>query len=399
MKKSFILLLPVASFLLINNTIIDSDAELKRLQQERETESQLLGHGYDFNRNGKIKSEKAFSSVYTEDLFVNAENAIPNISSQLLPTLERQRSLLKRRKQQKVHQIGDLTVDLDDISKTIDIIEESILTGDLNIADKLKAYQIAGEDNEGNVHFTGYFTPVLKVSKKKTKVYKYPLYTVPNKEDFGGRFPSREEIDGHKVLDGQNLELAYAKNLVDIYFMQVQGSGIVEYRDGTKELYAFKGSNGHKYRSIGRYMVNQGLTTAERVSLKSIRNYFLRNPDQMEEVLFQNPSYVFFKPMKAKPTGAGHVPLTADYSIAVDPKFIPLGSVLLAAVPILDEKNNFSHHEYRVLVAQDIGGAIKGKGHVDLYTGIGEVGQKKASALHHYGGLWLLMPKSEEITP
>jgi len=111
--------------------------------------------------------------------------------------------------------------------------------------------------------------------------------------------------------------------------------------------------------------------------------------------LFANPNYIFFKPSKNKPKGAGHVPLTAKYSIAVDRKYIPLGSCLLAQIPIIGENKKFSHYEFRFLIAQDIGGAINGPGHVDLYQGIGKIGQKNASALHHYGKLWLLLPKEE----
>ena len=93
--------------------------------------------------------------------------------------------------------------------------------------------------------------------------------------------------------------------------------------------------------------------------------------------------------------GAGLVQLLAEYSIAVDKRFIPLGSCLLARVPII-ERNKVTHHEYRLLLAQDIGGAIKGPGRIDLYTGIGEQARRKASALHHYGNLWLLLPKDNE---
>ena len=118
----------------------------------------------------------------------------------------------------------------------------------------------------------------------------------------------------------------------------------------------------------------------------------------MEEVLYSNPSYVFFRPSKARVSGAGPVPLTPEYSIAVDPKYIPLGSCLLAAVPIHDKKGNFTHHEYRILLAQDTGGAINGPGHVDLYTGIGKQAKRDAGYTHHYGGLWLLLPKEKEET-
>ena len=141
----------------------------------------------------------------------------------------------------------------------------------------------------------------------------------------------------------------------------------------------------HSQKEVGRD--HYGVT----ISLKVQHNFELE-----KEILFTNPSYVFFDRKRAIPHGAGHVPLTADYSIAVDPKYIPLGSTLLAAIPSVDAKGDFSHHEFRIVVAQDIGGAIRGSGHVDVYCGVGIAAQKKAMAFHQYGSLWLLLPKLRE---
>ncbi|MEL6639460.1 MAG: murein transglycosylase A [Bacteroidota bacterium] len=257
----------------------------------------------------------------------------------------------------------------------------------------LRAHQLQGNDEKGSVYYTGYFTPILKVSEKPTDEYRYPLYSRPL--DWVGTFPTRAEIDGEQVLAGQGLELAYASNPVDVYFMQVQGSGIVEFTDGRRILFANNGDNGHRYRSIGRYMIENGLTTPQYVSINSIRNILGKNPEWMDEVLYSNPSYVFFQPRKARPSGAGQVPLTADYSIAVDPQYIPLGSCLLASVPVHDQRGNFTHHEYRVLLAQDTGGAINGPGHVDVYTGIGKQAKREAGYTHHYGNMWLLLPNED----
>ena len=112
-----------------------------------------------------------------------------------------------------------------------------------------------------------------------------------------------------------------------------------------------------------------------------------------------NPSYVFFKEGNGVVKGAGAIPLTAGHSIAVDPKYIPLGSTLLAKVPIADEKGNFVKHEYRILFAQDTGGAINGPGHVDLFTGVGKSAKKIACNTHHFGELWLIAPKYPEARP
>ena len=352
----------------------------------------ISGEGYEFFRNGKKRSAVSLAHLYTP---VNSESlSFPQIDNKTMSALEQQLTALQYKKRQKPQQIASLDISIDQMEKTIQLLKDGRFDHPKELAKSFQAYQIKGEDGRGNVHFTGYYTPILKVSKTPDAVYKYPLYAYP--KNWEGRLPSRAEIDGNGALNGRGLELAYVKNPLDIYFMQVQGSGIVEYKDGTQELFAFSGSNRHKYKSIGRYMIDNDITTVDKVSINSIKKFFEKNPDRINEILFENPSYVFFTPRNSHPRGAGLVPLTPQHSIAVDTRFIPLGSCLLAAVPIVDESNRVVRHEYRILVAQDIGGAINGPGHVDLYTGIGPAGQKAASALHHYGSLWLLAPKSSQ---
>lgn len=349
---------------------------------------------FDFEGNGKSHSDQVLEDVYTETSLASFE--FPTFSDPLVSGLKKQLKVLKYQKQKELKSLGAVTINTKKLEETV---RELLTLKDLkqpDVSAKLSAYQLKGEDGKGNVFFTGYFTPVLKVSRKQTARYKYPLYARP--KSGGKHLPTRAQIDGEGALNGKGLELAYAENLADIYFMQVQGSGVVQYRDGAQELFAYAGSNRHSYKSIGKYMIEKGYTTAAKVSLTWIKRYLNKHPDLMKEILFVNKSYIFFERTKYQktPKGAGLVPLTTDYSIAVDPKFIPLGSCLLAAVPIIDKKNSVSRHEYRVLIAQDKGGAIKGPGHVDLYTGLGAKGQRKASALHHYGKMWLLLPHKQQ---
>ncbi len=317
---------------------------------------------------------------------------LPPIEPELVEGLHHQLKLLKLRKQKPVQQIDNLEVTIEDMRTVIKLLLAGQFS-QIGLDQRLEAFQLAGDDSRGNVYYTGYFTPVLKVRKKPNNTYKYPIYSKPEIKSV--ILPSRKEIDGDLVLADQGLELAYTKNKIDLYFMHVQGSGIVQYRNGVKELYSYGGGNGHPYRSIGRYMVESDFNYTASVSIQSLKKYFNEHPEQADEVLFANPNYIFFKPSINKPKGAGHVPLTANYSIAVDRKYIPLGSCLLAQVPIIGENKKFSHYEFRFLIAQDVGGAINGPGHVDLYQGIGKTGRKNASALHHYGKLWLLLPKKE----
>ncbi len=337
-----------------------------------------------------------FNSILTP-ISLDSFNILPQINQELVEGLKNQLKLLKFQKRLKKEYSG-LKITKDQLDQTIKILLSSQFTNSFGMQHGLEAHQIWGEDQKGNVKFTGYFTPVLKVRETPNSLYKYPIYQYP--ENWKGRLPTRREIEGDGALDSFNLEIAYARSKLDIYFMQVQGSGYIEFPNGDQKLLAHEGTNKHPYRSIGRYMVKHGFTTPEYVSLKSIKSYFKKNPELVDSILFQNPSYVFFRPVTTQPRGAGHVALTPDYSIAIDRSVLPLGSCLLATVPIIDESRNFSHHEFRILLAQDIGGLIKGEGHVDLYRGIGSEAESDASNLHHYGNLWLLLPKdSTVITP
>lgn len=346
-----------------------------------------LGHGYDFIGNGKLPLE-ILDSTYTEmdlDSF-----PLPHLSKELIDGLNHQLKLLEYRKDFKKN-IAGRAISKKELKTTIKALIASQFNNSFGVKQSLHAYQLSGEDERGNVHFTGYFTPVLEVRKKRDAVFQFPIYKFPKK--WKGKLPTRREIDEEGLLEDKGLEIAYGKSKLDIYVMHVQGSGIIQYKNGTTLLLAHAGSNKHPYRSIGKYMIEQGLTTKEEVSLKSIQNYFEEHPNELDDILSINPSYIFFSPKKRKPQGAGNVALTPIHSVAVDKNFIPLGSCLLGSVPILDVNRNFSHHEYRILLAQDVGGAIKGSGHVDLYTGIGSSAKNAASNLHHYGRVWILLPK------
>lgn len=355
------------------------------------TSSLGLGHGYEFEGNGKDRSDINLTKTYTYTSLDSLE--MPIITAGLVDALHEQLKVLKRRKQKKHQKLGNLPVSLDQLEVTIKELIAWQHTKPIGLPQTIDAYQIQGEDKKGNVHFTGYFTPIIKVKKNKDARFKYPLYTRP--KDWEGDFPTRQEIEEGGAFNGMGLELAYADNKLDIYFMQVQGSGYVEYPDGSQSLFSYDGTNKHPYRSIGQYLVSREDIPAKNISLLGIKRFFRQNPDLVDEVLFVNQSYTFFTPKNNRPKGAGHVPLTADYSIAVDRRYIPLGSCLLAYVPVISTDGELKRHEYRFLLAQDIGGAIKGPGHIDLYSGIGKIGQEKASALHHYGKLWLLLPKED----
>ncbi len=364
----------------------------KAFPQTEEKDIRLSGHSYDYHGNGKLVAAKntSFSAASMLD-----EITLPRFSKELVKGLKNQLKVLNYKKKEQFRTKGEIDPSIEKLEKTVQLLLEQQHADNPDLSTTLDAMQVEEDDGQGSVYFTGYFTPVLKVSRVQTDEYKYPIYARP--KNWTGKLPTRRQIDGEGVLKGKGLEIAYTKNLLDIYFMQIQGSGIVEYPDGSNQILAFAGTNGHKYRSVGKYMMKNGYANAQNVSLKRIKRFFGENPHLIDPVLFVNESYVFFSLVKYQktPKGAGHVPLTTEYSIAVDKRYIPLGSCLLAKVPIIDKYNRIDHFDYRILIAQDVGGAIKGPGRVDLYTGVGDKGRRKASALHHYGSLWLLSPKQD----
>lgn len=342
-------------------------------------------------RKGKLFPPYELTDIYTETPPLNC--AFPEIDTDLSIALLDQLKLLKRRKQANQHQVGNLSIDLDQLKRTIESLVYTRNDTPELLEQNLTAYQIKGNDGRGNVLFTGYYTPIIKVASLPNKDFRYPLYSKPNKADWQRGLPTRSQIDGEGALIGKGLELAYAKSLADIYYMQLQGSGIIEYPDRKREYLSYTSTNGHSYRSVEKFLVSQKQYKIGDISVRGMKRFFKQNPELEETILFSNPSYVFFERKRERPHGAGHVPLTADFSIAVDNEFIPLGSTLLAAFPILDRNGDLIKHDYRILLAQDLGGAIRGSGHVDVYCGIGRKGQEKAMPMHHYGQLWLLLPK------
>ena len=249
---------------------------------------------------------------------------------------------------------------------------------------------------------TGYYEPLLYGSLKKTERFKYPVYGKPkdlvtivgeNDKKMRGRsvkgkmlpYFTREEITKRK-LDAEIL--CYVDDKIDLFFMEVQGSGRVELDDGRVIFIGYADSNGHSYKSLGREMINRGIfASVEEVSLQSIRAWLDKNPSKIDELLNTNPSYVFFRKMEQKATGSLGLVLTPERSIAVDRSFIPLGSL----VAIKSESAVYSVHKF--VFAQDTGGAIKGPNRADMFMGYGERAKWIAGELKAPLEVWVMVPK------
>ena len=348
-------------------------------------------------RSGKVLTpgaalqKKAYQSVDADTLY-----APIRWTPEVLEGLARQRTLLQKRKLDRAR-YGNLAIDEAKLLFTLDRLLDNAEAGLPPLAG-LDAHRLRGADQRGNVRFTGYYSPVVKVRRKATRKYRFPIYRKP---DWKGKLPTRREIDGPRqfLKKEKELVIAYAADPVAIYYMQLQGSGILQYaEDGSRQTLGYGGSNRHPYRSLDRFIVKQGKDfPLKSVAPAVIRRYLKRHPEMVDSLLFQNPSYVFFRERRGSIRGAGHVPLLDGMTIAVDTRYVPLGSVLLGAVPVLNEHGKVSGHDYRLLLAQDTGGAIRGPGHVDLYHGVGDDAQRAAGRLHHYGRLWLLLDSGSSL--
>lgn len=258
------------------------------------------------------------------------------------------------------------------------------------------------EPNTQRSLLTGYYEPLLHGSLKKTDRFKYPVYAKPkdlitivseNDKKMRGRsvkgkmlpYFTREEIS-KKALNAE--VLCYVDDKIDLYFMEVQGSGRVELEDGRVIFIGYADSNGHGYKSLGREMINRGIfSSVEEVSLQSIKAWLVAHPTKIDELLNTNPSYVFFRKMEQKATGSLGLVLTPERSVAVDRSYIPLGSL----IAIKSESAIYSVHKF--VFAQDTGGAIKGPNRADMFMGYGERAKMVAGELKAPLEIWMMHPK------
>lgn len=243
------------------------------------------------------------------------------------------------------------------------------------------------------IDYSGYYEPRVRASRTKKPGYEQAIYSLPPnlaqvKKKYG-KYYDRETIETKQVLAGKGLELAWAADPVDVFFLEIQGSGRLIFDDGTEAYVNYAGQNGHKYKSSGRVMREKGLL--ERGDIFEQREWLKNNPDRVREILNGNPSYVFFKFGSRGPTGAiGH---TVDdwLSLATDRSFIPLGAVVAYGVNLPDaEKGTLPMRG--IGFAQDVGGAIK-RNRIDIFCGGDERANYVASFLDAHGPAWILLAR------
>lgn len=238
--------------------------------------------------------------------------------------------------------------------------------------------------------FTGYFEPELNGSRTRSGRYQYPVYRMPPEARDANPWLTRRDILTSGVMSGRGLEIAWVDDPVELFFLQIQGSGRIRLNSGETLRVGYGGANGHPYRSIGVELVRRGVYSSHQVSAQVIQNWVRRNHAAGEELLFHNPSYVFFRevnkvPASAGPLGAMNRSVTPLRSIAVDPKFTPLGA------PVWIEKDGQGKMR-RLMIAQDTGSAIKGAQRADIFFGTGDAAGQAAGLLKDPGRMVVLLP-------
>ncbi|MBI3902240.1 MAG: MltA domain-containing protein [Nitrosomonadales bacterium] len=278
-------------------------------------------------------------------------------------------------------------------------------------------WQVSNDDGSTQGLITGYYEPKLYGSREKSERFRYPLYAVPDDMltiELGEVYPqlkdmrlrgrlqgkrvlpyySRAEIDaGAGALQGS--ELFWVDDAVELFFLQIQGSGRIELPDGSLVKVGYADQNGYPYVSIGKKLVTSGELKLEEASMQGIKDWAGKNPDRLTALLEQNPSYVFFHELPgglSAPPGALGVPLTDGYSIAVDARTIPLGAPVFLATT----QPNSTEPLNRLMLAQDTGGAIRGAVRADFFWGFGEAAGAQAGRMKQQGRMWVLFPKGGE---
>ena len=263
------------------------------------------------------------------------------------------------------------------------------------------AYQLLSDEEDKEGLITGYYEPLLQGSYYKTKRYKYPVYAVPKnllRIDLSSAYPSlskyrlrgkiegnkivpyetREEIDAIDYKTTKNLKpICFVDDKIDLFFLQIQGSGKVQLPNGKFINIGYAGQNGHAYYAIGKKLIEMGVIERKDMSLQSIRKWLLENPDRRDEILNLNKSYVFFQQS------------TKNRNLAVDRKNIPLGFPVFinTSNPVTEEPIN------KLMIAADTGGAIKGKVRADFFFGNGAQARELAGKMKQDGELFIFLPK------
>jgi membrane-bound lytic murein transglycosylase A len=277
-----------------------------------------------------------------------------------------------------------------------------------------RPWALVNPDGSRNGLITGYYEPILKGSRQKARGFAHPVFGPPEDMivvELAELYPELKHLRLRGRLEGRKLVPYYSRaewspqeskrspeallwidDPIDLFFMQIQGSGQVQLADGSRVRLNYADQNGHPYRSIGRWLIERGELKAEQASMQGIKNWARANPARLAELLNANPSLVFFRELPVEgsgPQGAMGLPLTPERSVAVDPRHVPLGAPIWLATT----RPNSEQALTRLMLGQDTGGAIRGVVRADFYWGSGTEAGNQAGKMRQQGRMWVLMPR------
>ncbi|WP_100551435.1 murein transglycosylase A [Caedibacter taeniospiralis] len=267
-------------------------------------------------------------------------------------------------------------------------------------------------DDKAEGLFTGYYAPAIAGSLYRSAEFSVPIYRTPKdliqkKTGSGTQFGrmvdgklipyyTREEIAKNNYLSKKDV-IVWVRSRIERTFLQIQGSGRIELENGDSILVGYDSQNGHPYRPIGRYLIENGLMPRNEITMQSIKTWLYDHPEEADKVLNYDPSFVFFRTLShGNPIGAQGVPLTPGYSIAIDSKFYQYGTPVWLSSSY-HKPNQKIHKLDRLLIAQDTGGAIRGAIRGDVFWGSGSDAEFYAGHMKNLGKMFVLLPKSNAL--
>lgn len=293
------------------------------------------------------------------------------------------------------------------------------------IQDNFDFHEVYGKEEWGEILSTGYYEPHVNGSRTPNEKYSQAVYARPNDlvtvnlKSFAYKFSAplehqsvrgrlkgstvipyyvRSEIDSDRKLQGQNLELAYL-DPIDAFFIQIQGSGVIDFSDGTNMRIGYAEQNGHPYVALGKHLTH--VIPLEEMSMQRIRNHLeTLDPLEKQKILNLNPSYVFFRPLNSQALTYAGMEVSAGRTIATDKDLMPKGALAFLQIeePVFESTTSTTPiawlNQPRLVFDQDTGGAIRGPGRVDLYFGSTSEAAQKAGVMKRSGKLFYLVPKA-----
>ena len=299
-----------------------------------------------------------------------------------------------------------------------DVVDKSPTTLRAWFESNTRPWALVNPDGSKTGLITGYYEPVLAGSRTRNKTTSIPVFGPPDDMivvELSELYPELKHmrLRGRLVDNGAGKKLVpyysrgewttqeskrasdailFVDDAIDFFFMQIQGSGQIQFADGNRVRLNYADQNGHPYKSIGRWLIDKGELKSHEASMQGIKAWAKANPKRLAELLNANPSLVFFRELaltSESPPGAMGIPLTAERSIAIDPRHVPLG----APVWLATTRPNSEQALTRLMLAQDTGGAIRGVVRADFFWGSGVDAGALAGKMKQSGQLWILFPR------